>query len=180
MTDYRELLETRYHLDLGSVTRALTSFNHKLDDDRARKHTVCNRLIEDLGCTAIAHPVDAETYAKTLIEQVILNGLDYIPALAAIAASKRVAKIKEKMPELYVGAEVELVGLNGEVTIKRPSKKVKRAGREGSGDKKDNALAICEANPNKTNGELARLIAAELGITYANAYFYSSRVWKKA
>lgn len=179
MTDYRELLETRYHLDLGSVTRALTSFNHKLDDDRARKHTVCNRLIADLGCTTVDHPVDAETFAKTLIEQVILNGLDYVPALAAIAARQRVAKIKQKMPELYVGADIEIVGLNGEVSIKRPIKKVKRAGREGSGDKKDNAFKIYTQHKDKPTGDIARLIAAELQITYANAHYYVSRVFKK-
>ena len=46
-------------------------------------------------------------------------------------------------------------------------------------DKKVAALRICEANSEMNNGQLARLIAKELEITYSNAYFYSSRVWKK-
>lgn len=47
-------------------------------------------------------------------------------------------------------------------------------------DKRVAALRICDANSNMNKGQLAKLIASELEITYANAYFYSSRVWKKA
>lgn len=46
-------------------------------------------------------------------------------------------------------------------------------------DKRVAALRICEANSEMNNGQLARLIAKELEITYANAYFYSSRVFKR-
>lgn len=47
-------------------------------------------------------------------------------------------------------------------------------------DKRVAALRICDANSSMNKGQLAKLIASELEITYANAYFYSSRVWKKA
>ena len=46
-------------------------------------------------------------------------------------------------------------------------------------DKKDAALTIYQANPDKNNGAIARLIAAELEITYANAYYYVTRVFKR-
>ena len=46
-------------------------------------------------------------------------------------------------------------------------------------DKKDAALTIYQANPDKNNGAVARLIAAELEITYANAYYYVTRVFKR-
>lgn len=46
-------------------------------------------------------------------------------------------------------------------------------------DKKEAALRLFEANPDKNNGAVARLIAAELEITYANAYYYVTRVFKR-
>jgi hypothetical protein len=46
-------------------------------------------------------------------------------------------------------------------------------------NKKDAALTIYQANPDKNNGAIARLIAAELEITYANAYYYVTRVFKR-
>lgn len=59
--------------------------------------------------------------------------------------------------------------------------KTKLASKEPKvNDKRVAALRICDANSSMNKGQLAKLIASELEITYANAYFYSSRVWKKA
>lgn len=180
MSNYRQVLANRFHLDLSSVNRALASFNAKLDDDRQRKHTICNRMITELGCKAVEHPVDAETFAKTLIEQVILNGEDYVPERAAITASARVEKIRQRMPELYA-MEVEVVGATPE-EIKfggvKSAKKAKRAGRGDTNDKKSAAFEIYNKHADKPAGDIARLIAADLNITYANAYYYISRVFK--
>jgi hypothetical protein len=41
------------------------------------------------------------------------------------------------------------------------------------------ALAIFEANKEKGNGEIAKMISAELKITYANAYYYVTRAFKR-
>jgi len=46
-------------------------------------------------------------------------------------------------------------------------------------DKKVAALRLFEAHPDKNNGAIARMIAAELEITYANAYYYVTRVFKR-
>lgn len=45
--------------------------------------------------------------------------------------------------------------------------------------KKSAALKLFEENSDKGNGEIARLIAKELEITYANAYYYVTRVFKR-
>lgn len=43
--------------------------------------------------------------------------------------------------------------------------------------KKQAAMRIFEANKDKGNGEIAKLISTELEITYANAYYYVTRVF---
>lgn len=45
--------------------------------------------------------------------------------------------------------------------------------------KKVAALKLFEANVDKGSGEIARIIAKELEITYANAYYYVTRVFKR-
>lgn len=176
ISNYRSILENHFLLDLTSVNRALTSFNKWLDDDKNGRRHVCNRLISDLNCKPVVHPVDAEIFAKALIEQVILTGEDFDPETATIAANARVEKIKAKMPELYAGVEVEAYDDTGMI---KPSKKAKRAGRATEvNDKKANARAIWEKHQGKPAGEIAKIIAAELKITYANAYYYVSRVFK--
>lgn len=47
------------------------------------------------------------------------------------------------------------------------------------GDKKVRALEICDKNNSLANGPLAQIVQKELSITYANAYYYVSRVWKR-
>jgi len=46
-------------------------------------------------------------------------------------------------------------------------------------DKKVAAQRIFDANVDKSNGFIARLIEKELEITYANAYYYVTRVFKR-
>ena len=46
-------------------------------------------------------------------------------------------------------------------------------------DKKVAALRLYEANPDKNDGAMAKLIAKELEITYANAYYYCTRVFSR-
>ena len=46
-------------------------------------------------------------------------------------------------------------------------------------DKKVAAKLIFDANKDKGNGEIAQLISKELEITYANAYYYVTRAFKR-
>lgn len=45
--------------------------------------------------------------------------------------------------------------------------------------KKEAALKLFEQNKDKGNGEIAKMISTELEITYANAYYYVTRVFKR-
>jgi len=46
-------------------------------------------------------------------------------------------------------------------------------------DKKAAALRVFEANKDKGNGAIAKMISEQLEITYANAYYYVTRVFKR-
>jgi hypothetical protein len=46
-------------------------------------------------------------------------------------------------------------------------------------EKKAKAYNIFEANKDKKSSDIARLIQAELNITFANAQYYVTRVFKK-
>ena len=61
--------------------------------------------------------------------------------------------------------------------IKKEKADSERKGR--SNDKKVAAERIFQANKDKGNGEIAQLIAKELEITYANAYYYVTRAFKR-
>ena len=64
-----------------------------------------------------------------------------------------------------------------EKTRKVAKPKAEKAPR--SNDKKAAALKLFEANKEKGNGEIAKLISTELEITYANAYYYVTRVFTR-
>lgn len=46
-------------------------------------------------------------------------------------------------------------------------------------DKRVAAESLFKANLTMNNGQIAKLIASELEITYANAYYYVTRVFKR-
>lgn len=180
ISNYRNILETRYYLDLSSVTRALTSFNYKINDDASRKGVHCNRLIKDLGGEPISNEIDAEIIAKCLIEQVILQGEDYIADNAIKLAEAKLAKLRVKMPELWAGVQVEVATDNSSDPFAKKTKKAKRVGSgSSSDDKKERARAVYDKYAGKPAGDIAKLIASELDITYSNAYYYVSRVFNK-
>ena len=55
----------------------------------------------------------------------------------------------------------------------------KKKGRKSAGNKKELALKMCDDNSKLENGPLAGMIAKNLSISYANAFYYVSRVWKR-
>ena len=59
------------------------------------------------------------------------------------------------------------------------AEKTRAAKTPRTNDKKDAALKLFEANKDKGNGAIATLISKELEITYANAYYYVTRVFKR-
>lgn len=129
----------------------------------------CNQIIKRLGGSHVLNTTEAQIIARSMIEQAIMFTLQkrtFDPEHAMQVAKIRVADMKVKHPYLFVMKEnsVEAVA-----TTKRGRK---------SGDKKAKALAIFEANRGKKASDIAKLIQVELGITFANAYYYVSRVFK--
>lgn len=58
----------------------------------------------------------------------------------------------------------------------KPAKKVKQP---RSSDKKERARAIFMANNTESSNSIAKMIAEQLDITYSNAYYYVTRVFRK-
>jgi hypothetical protein len=56
---------------------------------------------------------------------------------------------------------------------------ISQASFSDKNDKKTRALEICDNNSALANGPLAKIVQKELDITYSNAYYYVSRVWKR-
>lgn len=59
------------------------------------------------------------------------------------------------------------------------AKPAKKVAQPRSSDKKERARAIFLANNTESNNNIAKIIATELDITYSNAYYYVTRVFKK-
>lgn len=130
-----------------------------------------NSIISDLGGTDQYDLASARIVAKALVEQAMTQP-EYDRPEAVVIADKKLEKIRKDMP--YVFAESEASEDNPSTTTRKVKiKSVK------TNDKKPKAKAIFDANKDKTNGEIAQMIAAELEITYANAYYYVSRVFKR-
>lgn len=129
-----------------------------------------NTLIQKLGGVAQQDFPTARIIAKALVEQAC-SGDKYDTDAAMQYAIEKVAKLRRDLP--FVFAEK---GDSDTGSLSAPAKPKKT---RGGGDKKTQALEICEANSTLTNGQLAKLIEKEMGISYANAHYYASRVFKR-
>jgi hypothetical protein len=128
-----------------------------------------NSIISDLGGSDQYDLASARIIAKALVEQAIIQPEYDRPEAIAVADSK-LEKIKRTMPYVFNPDEVA-------TSTSRTKVKAIKSGK--SNDKKDRAKTIFDANKDKTNGEIAQMIASDLNITYANAYYYVSRVFKR-
>lgn len=152
-----------------SVTRALTQVGTLINEGTQRNVTIANRIIQSLGGTPEEHPTAADIVAKALVEQAVLSGKSYSPEAAVKVAQEKLAKIRTTMPYAFAVA----VERDGQLLPAR-AKKISNRG----GDKKQRARVIFEREAGKAAGAIAKIIAAEIDITYANAYYYVSRVFK--
>jgi len=76
-------------------------------------------------------------------------------------------------------AEQAVADVQAEAKTKTPKVKAEKAPKVPKvNDKKVAAHRIFDANREKGNGEIATMIAGELEITYANAYYYVTRVFR--
>jgi hypothetical protein len=148
-----------------SVTRAITEIGNRINES-SDQLSEANRIIVSLGSKPAGTFIVADIIAKSLIEQAVLQGDSYNPILATTFANAKVEKIKQTLPYVFVSAE-EQTNNSAEQTSR------------GNGDKKARAYEIFVREKGKTKGEVATIIAKEVDITYANAYYYVSRVFGK-
>jgi hypothetical protein len=118
-----------------------------------------NFLIKQLGGQEVDNIVIAKLMAKSLIEQVYIQKDDYKGELAIVVAKAKVDKILHNSP--YILQTSEPVSTSAPVS-----------------DKKAAARAIFDRMQGSPSGQIAKAIQTELQITYANAYYYVSRVFK--
>lgn len=137
-----------------------------------------NRIIKDFGLKPLTNLIDSRIVALALIEHALDNQTNFDVESAEKAAMTKLKCIVGEMPFLYNVKEnvvMEAVQMNGEVVgYKRPRKE-----NVDKQMKKQKALDIYNANKEKKPTDIAKLIQVELGITFANAYYYVSRVFNK-
>lgn len=152
-----------YGIKTSSVGGAIKQIGDVIDDSRDPL-SLTNSIINQLGGVDQYDIVSAKILAKALIEQAMTQDTYDIEKATKVAEGK-LDKIRKDMPYVFAKADEE-----------QPQQAPKPS---SSGDKKSKAQAIFNANKTLSNGEIAKLIQTELNITYANAYYYVSRVFKR-
>lgn len=98
------------------------------------------------------------------------------PATAAFASLTSYLE-KQANPEQKAAAQA---AKDVVASVKKAAAEKTRAAKAPRvNDKKVAAQKLFEDNKDKGNGEIATLISKELEITYANAYYYVTRVFKR-
>lgn len=103
----------------------------------------------------------------------VLNGFEQHIADKKERARKRKAAAEALGLEVVEQAQAAAKEKTAKVKAEKVAKEPK------VNDKRVAALAIFEANKEKTNGAIAQIISTELEITYANAYYYVTRAFKR-
>ncbi len=147
-----------------SVSRAIIKVGTDINESGDELRTA-NKIIVSLGSQPVSNNIMANILAKALVEQAVVRGASYDPVDAASVAMEKFKKIERTMP--YIFASTETAQSAEDSTSKR------------GGDKKARALDIYNRETGKPGSEIATIIASELDITYANAYYYVSRVFAK-
>lgn len=128
-----------------------------------------NKIIASLGAPVVTTERTAAVLAKGLVEQALIHGESYKSELAMTIVAGKYMKLVDGMPGVYNAGD--------------PWKDQRSSATTGravtSDDKKIRAMQIFERNKTLNNSCIAKLIAKELDITFANAYYYCTRVFKK-
>jgi len=142
--------------------------------------SAANKIIMSLGGERIPDDRRAVYFSQALIEQAVINPIDFDPVSANAAASARCEKLFKDLPWLIAKSENPRPTNKPKTntTTKSGAPRAKRSDPKNN-DKKAKAKAIFDLHKDKSNGEIAKIIEKELEITYANAYYYTSRVFKR-
>ena len=131
---------------------------------------VSNMMIRDFGGDPVLNPGESRIIAKTYFEHALRDGSAFDLELANKAAKERIIKLRRSFSCLFLDNLDE----NG-----NPPERKQREQDPEVVARKNAAEKIYNANKEKTATEIAKLIEAELNITFANAYYYVSRVFKE-
>jgi len=140
-----------------------------------------NAVITSLGGVDQYDFPTARIMAKALVEKAV-SGDKYIPEEAVKYAEDKIEALRSDVKTAFLFAEDKKdVFVDPETGEQKPAKQKGRKSQVMSDgkSKKEAALAICKQNSSLENAALAGMIQKELKITYANAYYYSSRVFKR-
>lgn len=167
MVDVQSVFK-KYGIDPDlSINRTIQDISAKISE-ASDPLVYSNHIINRLGGKPFLDTNEARVIAKYLIEQAIIHRDNYDPEQATAIAESKMNAMKKNHPYLFVMKETYM-----EATASTPAKTTR-----GGDNKKAKALAIFEANRDKKPSDIAKLIQVELGITFANAYYYVSRVFK--
>ena len=149
-----------------SVTRAISKIGLDIIESTSQLEAA-NRIITLLGGTPVSKPVQADIIAKAMVEYAVNNSEYYLSDEAVVYALEKYHKIERTMPYVFAGTTESQTPVRGIVKEKKTN------------DVKSAALEIYNREKGKPGTEIAKMIAAELDITFANAYYYVGRVFAK-
>ncbi len=156
------------------VNRAVYEVSKFVNESNDRL-TKANKVIMELGGPKVEHERYAVLMSQAMVEYAVEHLSDYNAEDAFQASEKRYHDLKEKMP--WACLEPETIRESKHSAYKRKTDIVKESPKNNN--KKKEAIVIFNENKEKSNGEIAKIISAKLEITYANAYYYVSRVFKR-
>jgi hypothetical protein len=134
--------------------------------------SVANSVLVAFGGAEVLDFPTARITAKALVEQAVEAGEAFDLDKAQAYAAEKVQKLRGEQPEVFVKTVADAAS--------EPKRRGRPSTKTASGESlKDKALKICADNASMTNAQLAKLIQTELKITYSNAYYYASRVFKR-
>lgn len=165
---------------LGSEVKAIQWVQKRVEEANDPL-AEANKIITTLGCTAVLNAVQARLLAKCLVRQYLKTGGLYDPEEAMKVVVQEYIKYEQAMPFLFVGTEGGTTPLTQTPTGADPARMKANKPKRG-GDKKERALEIFNSYVGKeqvADSDIAKDIAKQLDITFANAYYYVSRVFRK-
>lgn len=161
----------------GSINRAITGVGMYISESD-QPLAAANRIIEGFVPGKREETLlDADIMAKCLVEYVMKNAAtieQYDSAAAYEYSMSKMGRLKEKMPEITVQPDA----------TEQPAVTPSGRANKNNNQKKAAALEIY-TEMTRPDGErhsqsaIAKAIAAKLEITFANAFYYVSRVFSK-
>ena len=161
------------------VTRAIQMVGRNIQES-SDPIGYANAVITSLGGVDQYDFPSARIMAKALVERAV-SGDTYVAEEAVKYAEEKIEKLRSDVKTAFLFAEENKDVFDLETGEQKPAKQKGRKSTVMSDgkSKKESALAICKANSSLENAALAGMIQKELKITYANAYYYASRVFKR-